>query len=41
MKYVTITRKVTLTQGRHVLRLNMDTNSGAGWVGNFNWMSVS
>jgi hypothetical protein len=40
-KYVTVSRPVTLTGGRHVLRLNMDTNSGAGWVGNFNWMSIS
>jgi hypothetical protein len=40
-KYVTVTRQVTLTQGRHVLRLAMDTNSSVGWVGNFNWMSVS
>jgi hypothetical protein len=40
-KYVTLTRQVTLTQGRHVLRLSMDSNSSVGWVGNFNWMSVS
>ena len=40
-KYVTLTRQVTLSQGRHVLRLAMDTNSSVGWVGNFNWMGVS
>jgi hypothetical protein len=40
-RYTTVTRKVTLSAGVHVLRLSFDTNSSVGWVGNFNWMSVS
>lgn len=39
--YTTVTRAVTLDAGRHVLRLAFDSNSSAGWVGNFNWLNVS
>jgi hypothetical protein len=39
--YQTVTKQVTLSAGVHVLRLNFLTNSSAGYVGNFNWMSVS
>jgi hypothetical protein len=39
-KYTTVTRKVSLSAGLHVLRLTFDSNSSAGWAGNFNWLSV-
>jgi hypothetical protein len=39
--YQTVNRQVTLSAGIHVLRLNFLSNSSAGYVGNFNWVSVS
>jgi hypothetical protein len=39
--YQTVNKQVTLTAGPHVLRLNFLSNSSAGYVGNFNWVSVS
>lgn len=38
---VTSPNAITLTAGQHILRLSMDAASSNGYVGNFNWLTLT
>jgi chitinase len=39
--WTTLTTRISLTAGQHVIQLHMDSVGAAGTVGNFNWFSIN